>query len=296
MESLMNADKFFGWFEASCDPRPLAAFRVIFYCGLALHFGPSLIWLEENYSATAFRTDQWNGWLYGIFDSLSSDVVLGFALLTGLALLAGALGIHARAAAIASAIGLYSFSSFNSLQVQTLALSSVFAILWLWAFLGTGDEVWALRRRKSPDSGLLTSAPAICRALIVAQVFMGLFFSGIEKVMANWPLSNEMHVLLSYPGGFMLRPWVAGLPIFENQYVGMALSVMTLIIELGVPVLFIFKKTRLPALLVYQAFFLGIVAMLQVPPLFYVIYAGCGVLVLSDEEVQRIWGPLDSKQ
>ena len=288
----MNADKLFGYFEARCDPRPLALFRILFYGGLAVHFGPSLIWTEENFSSTAFRTNQWNRWLYNAFESLSPNVVLILAVLTGVAVLVGILGLHARGAAIATALGLYTFTSFNALNLQTLALGLAWALLWLWALAGTGDEVWALKVNKAARNKLATSAPMLCRALIVLQLQLGLFFAGIEKITAGWPMTNEMHVLLSYPGGFILRPWVANQPFFEYQWVGMALTVLTLVVELGIPILFLFKKTRLPAVAAYQLFFLGIVAMLQVPPLFYAVYAGCGILVLSDAETRRFFGPI----
>ncbi len=289
----MLGDRLFHVFERTCDPRPLALFRVCLYSGLALHFGPSLIWLEENYSAAAYRSQEWNPWLFAAFDKLPSSVVMALAILTGLALLAGLVGLHARGAAVATAVGLYTFASFNALNVQSLALILTWALLWIWAACGTGDEVWSLKLGRAAARPKPTAAPALCRALIVAHLMVGLIFAGVEKLLAGWPMNNEMHILLSMPGGFILRPWVAELAFFENEAVGMALSILTLIVELGLPLLLMIKRTRLAAFVVYQAFFLGIVAMLQVPPLFYAVYAGCGFLVLSDEQTRRIFGTRD---
>ncbi len=67
-------------------------------------------------------------------------------------------------------------------------------------------------------------------------MLLGVFFAGVEKVMAGWPWSDEMGVILSYPRGFMVRDWVAASSLLHAPFVGHALSWFTLVVELGTPV------------------------------------------------------------
>ncbi len=77
------------------------------------------------------------------------------------------------------------------------------------------------------------------------------------------------------PAGCTLRRWVA------------FLSCLTLVVELGAPIGLLFRRTRWLSLIVYQAFFAGIVAALEVPPLFYCMFAAGGLLALDDEGSAR---------
>ena len=48
-----------------------------------------------------------------------------------------------------------------------------------------------------------------------------------------------------------------------------------------------FRRTRVASLFLYELFFLGIITMLEVPVLFYCIFAFGGLLALDDEQVTR---------
>ncbi|HEX9102695.1 MAG TPA: hypothetical protein VF997_10850, partial [Polyangia bacterium] len=103
-----------------------------------------------------------------------------------------------------------------------------------------------------------------------------------EKLLAGWPVTNEMGVIFSYPRGFLVRDWVAASPWLMRPLLTSALSWLTLVVELGAPVALLFRRTRFGALVAYQAFFLGIIAALEVPPLFYCMFAAGALLALDD--------------
>jgi hypothetical protein len=65
-------------------------------------------------------------------------------------------------------------------------------------------------------------------------------------------------------------------------------------VELGTPVVLVLgrPRSRIAALVAYEAFFLGIVAMLEVPPLFYFIFAAAGLLALDDAQVEAVFARL----
>ncbi len=272
-------------FEGDRDPYPIAIVRIALFAGLVLHFAPSLIWLDIGYGRGAIRVDSWNHWLYSHLWKLPPGVLRAMAIVTLLGCVAGLVGLRPRIAAVVAGIGCYTFASFNAIHVQTLALIPAWAMLTLWIICGGGSAVLSIDAR-------LGNPPAredsLLGSLILFQVLLAVFFSGIEKLLAGWPWSNEMGIVLAYPKGFIVRDWVAALPFLHGPVVSNALTWLTLLVELGTPILLLVRRTRLIALAVYELFFLGIIAMLEVPPLFYVIFASVPLLALDDEQLATV--------
>jgi hypothetical protein len=281
-------DRCFRPFEGTRSAYPIALFRIGFFTGLAVHFFPTLLRLDDAYRPGALRSNQWNEWLYEHFQQVPHGVLRVLSMVTMLACMMAILGIYTRVAAIVSGVGFYAFASFNSMYVQTLALISAWAILLLWMICGGGAAALSvpLPRRRSAEPGPPVE-PSLLSGLILFQVLLGVFFSGVEKVLAGWPWSDEMGVILSYPRGFMVRDWVAASSFLHAPPVGHALSWFTIVVELGTPLGLLFRRTRIVSLLLYEAFFLGIITMLEVPALFYCIFAFGAVLALDDEQVSR---------
>jgi len=284
-------DRFFRAFEGTRNAYPVAVFRIAFFAGVALHFFPSLVWFDEGYRPGALRTEEWSEWLYEHFWRFPQRDLHVLAMLTIVACVMGIVGVLPRVAAIVGGIGLYSFASFNALHLQTLALVETWAILLLWMICGGGAEALSLqavvRRWKGGAAGPPRESRLLA-GLVLYQVLLAVFFAGVEKVLAGWPFSNEMSIVLSYPRGFLVRDWVAGSSFMHGWLVTHFATWFTLLVELGTPIALLFKRTRLVALALYEAFFLGIVAMLEVPPLFYFTFAFGGLLALDDEEVDRL--------
>lgn len=263
-------DKLFAPFEGTRDPFALSIVRVAFFLGLLVHFAPSLIWLDIGYGHGAIRVDAWSHWLYSHLWKIPPGVLRAMALVTLAACVAGIAGFRTRWAALVAFAGCYAFASFNCIHLQTLALVPAWAILILFVLCREGK---------------------LLGSLILFQVLLAVFFSGVEKVLAGWPGTNEMALVLGYPHGFLVRDWVAALPFLHGPAVSHFLTYATLVVELGAPFALLHPRTRLAALVVWEVFFLGIVAMLEVPPLFYFIFASAPVLALPDAQLAtaRAW-------
>ena len=282
-----SLDKWFAPFEGTRNPYPIAIFRIAFFVGVAIHFFPSLLTLDDAYRRGALRTEEWNHWLYLNFGKFSPGALRGMAFVTMAACVAGAVGLRPRIAAIVSGLGLYAFASFNGLHLHTLALLNTWAIFLLWSICGGGSAVLSvdalLEKREAPPT-----EPKLLSALILYQTLLAVFFSGVEKLIAGWPFVNEMGILLSYPKGFLVRDWVTSQALLRSQGVTWVFTWGTIFVEIGAPLLLLRKRTRTAAFLAYEAFFIGIVAMLEVPPLFYFMFAFGAVLAFDDEEVERV--------
>lgn len=285
-------DRFFARFEGTGNPYPLAIFRIAFFVGVALHFFPSLIVLDDAYRRGALRSDEWNHWLYLRFDDLGPGTLRLLSLVTMLACIAGAIGLRTRVAAIVAGLGVFAFASFNGLPVQTLALVNTWAIFLLWGLCGGGSGALSVDAWASPEP---PRESRLLSGLILYQTLIAVFFAGIEKLLAGWPFVDEMGILLAYPRGFMLRDWVTRVGLLHHPFVTRSFTWFTIVVEVGAPPLLLWKRTRLAALVAYEAFFLGIIAMLEVPPLFYCMFAFGALLALDDDDVGALVARVRSK-
>ena len=234
--------RFFAAFEGTRNPYPIAIFRIAFFSGLALHFIPSLLHLDENYAPGALRTEEWNHWLYLALQRVPHSTLVVWAVLTIAACVMGIVGYRPRVAAIVSGLGCYAFASFNGLPVQTLALVDAWAILLAWMICGGGTEVLSVDAllKRSPggaaDADGPPRAPKLLSGLVLYQALLATFFAGVEKILAGWPGTNEMGILLGYPRGHLVRDWVAASPWLHGPVVTHGFTWLTLVVELGTPV------------------------------------------------------------
>jgi hypothetical protein len=291
MGSLVS--KFFSAFEGKRSALPVAVFRVAFFGGVALHFFPSLVVLDEGYRRGALRTEEWNHWLYVHFTQFQPGTLRMMSVITMIAIACGIVGLRPRIAAIVGGLGIYAFASFNGLHVHTLALLNTWAFFLLFALCGGGSATLSidamLAKGDAKEAG--NAAPKedkLLASLILYQTLLSVFFSGVEKLLAGWPFVNEMGILLSYPKGFLVRDWVAARDWMHGSGLTRFYTWATVFVEMGTPIALLFKRTRIVALVLYELFFLGIIAMLEVPPLFWFMFAFGALLALDDEEVDRI--------
>lgn len=274
------SERFFNYFEGKCNPYPLATFRIFFYLGILIHFLPTFVHFEENYGVNAVRSIEWEKIIFEMSLQTPQYVLKIFAAITLIFILLGTLGQWPRISALGTALGTYFFASINALNVQTLFLGSMWAILIEMAVSGGGNEVLSLPKffhRPLPAQGSLFG-----RRLILFQIILIFFFAGIEKLYQGWPVVNHMHNLMRYPSGSVLRDWAVGNSFLSLSIVGYAMNISTIIMQLGSPLFIYYKKTRLLYFFAFQLFFLGIVSLMSVPVLAYCIYAPGGLLFLDD--------------
>jgi len=181
-------------------------------------------------------------------------------------------GVAKRVMTLLAGAGFYCFASFNGIGIQTLALIDVWSILVIFVLFG--------------DSGL--HRDRLLRHMLLFQVSVAVFFSGVEKVCSGWLSRDPLGVLFAYPAGFMVRDWVTTASWLHVPAITRVLSVTTVIVELVVPIGLWIDRTARPAAVALEIFFLLIVAALEIPPLFYGIFAAGGMLVLDDERLKRM--------
>ncbi len=260
--------------ESPCNPYPLAVFRVLFFLGLLLHFGPSLLDPEGAYGARAFvdgslRNSQFRAWL-----GLPSVVHWVATLAVFGALTAGMLGFRPRLCALFAGLGCYLFNELNSLWTSTLALELVWMVCIVWFVGGGGAEALAVGARTRPSTWYV-------RVLVAIHLWSAVFWSALEKLRSDWGTGSTLSVMLDYPRSYYLRDWLVDVGVGVKG-LGTALSLATVALEFALPLLLISSRTRPFALAGLLAFFASIGLALEVPPLFVCLYLGACALVSRD--------------
>lgn len=274
----------------------LALFRIIFYAGLLLHFLPSFVHFDEFYGPERFRQATWSLELSSTLAFLGGAPRWALATCAVVGCISGLLGFRARLAAVMAGLGLYGLCIVSSAATQTLALSYVWFVLWTLAIFGGGNEVFAidghlakleLGQPRSSTQGS-SSLARFTRPIIAAHLLLTLFLAGLEKLAQGWPTSNVMGQLLLLPDQTILRAWLVGLPAPWALKLGLVGSVATLVIELGLPALALIPRARALCALLLAGFFAGVLAVLQVPVLFALIYWGGCLLLLPSREASKL--------
>lgn len=256
------------------DSYPLAAFRIVLFSSLLLHFGPSMWTFHANYGEGAFRMSGWSNFLYNLTPQIRVPLAGVAVAISLISMLGGLVGYRLRASCGGAWVSLLTLNSINSFNSHTLALSQVWPILALGCILGGGDEALSVGRWHRRSARPLRPASRLQQSTATIFLLCSVLFAGIEKLLAGWPFSGSMARMLRYPEGAMLRDWTMGRVSGQTEFWGYLLESATLIIEIGVPLAFAVPRLRSAALLIYSVFFASILATLQVPLLFGGIFLG----------------------
>jgi hypothetical protein len=269
----------------------LAAFRIVFYGGLMIHFVPSVVEYDLNYGAHSLRSVVWDrrvaAW---VLENDLSPIALVTSAALGCTL--GLLGLWPRLAATLAAVGLYGMVNVSMVNTHTLALTYAWFVLWTWAAMGGGDDVLSLRTFVSNEQSARVAARAgttmRTRTVLLVYLVGALFIAGIEKILAGWAHTLPAKTLLLYPEGTVVRSYLVGLPEPWLTCLSACFGVAALVVELGAPIAAAYAPSRNASAAVTVLFFLCVTATMQVPLLFLAIHLGVGVLLVDDNAVRRV--------
>jgi uncharacterized membrane protein YphA (DoxX/SURF4 family) len=276
-------------FEAESDTRFIAIFRIIFFFSVFLHFIPSIIYFEENYThrhleenfrSVSFYLESINLYLPEASLRLIAYSSVVFVVLA-------LIGFYTRISSFFCFLTLYSLVSINSDHTETLGLQSMWCILYIFIIFpepGKSLSVSSYYNRKETKQHLADNSYA--SGLIIFSLLTIICSSGVEKIIAGWPSTNVMHTFFNFPQNTMIRAWVYNFPIFKNENLGYIISCATVIFEVLAPFLMFWKKIRIFLIIAYEIFFLSIFLTMEIPFLFFGIYAALGILLLPKSYVR----------
>lgn len=255
------------WAVGRSAPRRL---NQIVHLGALIHFLPSLGRFHENYVDPTLRSQDWSGTLCSL--ALSHPLIAPATAVIAVCCSGLAVGgVGQRMATILGGASWYVLASVNAFETQTLALSALWAMFWLFAILGQG-------------SGNNNCEDERVHSALASFYFLGTMMSaGLHKLAQGWPSSGSVANLLNMPTGTFLRDWVVswrGPSGFSRNMTTIA-EWAALAAELVIPLAVVIPRTRSVGIACYTIFHVVAFSLLAVPPLFGMLYLGAIVVLVG---------------
>jgi len=263
------------WWLASPDPYRLAAFRVLFGAYLFCYFVEMLPYAELMFSTGGVYVP------YLVPDLALPPVVatVVFVIFLG-AIAAFTAGYHTRLTT-RLVFGGYLYFYFLNLAVKNTAYDRLNLILLLVLSLAPADGAWTLTRTRRDRE----SASGWAVRLIAWQIALLYFGAGLWKLTAPaWHEADMLRMTLVGPWGTPMAFAVAG-AIPSAGYVLINWSVI--LVEMGMPVLLVLRRTRTAAFGAGFAFHFGNWIFLGLPEFMNVVTA---YVLFADRRSVKVFG------
>lgn len=230
---------------APIDIAPLVYFRIA--------FGSVMLWEVWRYldygRISRYYIDPVFHFTYYGFDwvkPLPGDLMYAHFYLLGTLSVMIIAGLFYRLAAALFFLGftyIFLIDQTNWLNHFYLIMLISFIMVLIPANRALSLDAWRVPRLRND------TAPAWTRYLILAQIGIAWFYGGIAKINGDWLRGQPMHIWLTDRTDFpIFGPW------FDEVWMAYLFSYGGLLIDLLVPPLLLWERTRLPAFLIGVAF------------------------------------------
>ncbi len=290
------------WHRAFLERRPslsLGLFRPAVAFTVGAHMIPSFFHMEDNYLATAFKTQNYSFfplWILRLVGGSPDGVVWAFVVLFHLSLATFALGLWSQGSGILMTLSCYYFYALNNYHIGTLSFDILLVTLFLMCVTGYhGDFLSLDTLRRGRLRAYKRLRPFFLQRLLQLQLAWTFWYTALSKITAggNWLTDNPYYHLMRYPTigvvrDFPLRSWLGQHPTLCYQ-----LGVALLAFEFTLPFLWFIPRTRQVGIALGIGFQLMLWVTLQVPTIFLLLFPPMMLLFIRPEALVR-W--IESRQ
>ncbi len=282
------------WHRAFLDERPslsLGLFRLAVAFTVGAHTIPSFFQMEDNYLATAFKTQNTSFfplWILRLVAQSPNALVWTLTVLFFIALATFTLGLFSQASCILLTLCCYYFYALNNCHIGTLSFDILLVTLVLMCvtnFHGDFLSLDSLRRGK--DRPYRRRRPIFLQRLLQLQLAWTFWYTALSKVTAggNWITGNPYYALMHYPAigvvkAFPFRDWLGQHPQLCYQ-----LGLTLLVFECLLPFLLFIPWTRPFGITLGIAFQLMLWLTLHVPTIFLFLFPPLMLLFIRPERL-----------
>lgn len=269
----------------------LGLFRIAAAVTVGAHMIPSFFHMDENYLATAFRTQNYSFFPPGILKAAAASpdaAVWAWTALFFAAWTAFLLGLYSQLSCILMTLACYFFYARNDYHIGTLSFDILLVTLFLLCLTGShGDFLSLDSLRRGKDGAHHRLRPIAIQRLLQLQLALTFFYTALSKISAggNWIKDNPYYYLMRYPDigvvrHFPGREWLAGQPAVCS-----ALGGGLLIFEMLLPFLLFYPRTRTFAIIAGIAFQFMLWLTLHVPTIFLFLFPPLMLLFIPPERI-----------
>ncbi len=282
------------WHKLFLEERPsigLSFFRLFVALTTGLHVIPSFFHLDDNYLSTAFKTTNavffpmaWLDWIAQSPDWLVMMMV-GVFIAAWFSFL---IGLFSQLSCILMTSACYYFYALNDFHIGTLSWDILLVTLFLMCLTNYHGDYFsadALRRRE--QLAYKRERPIFIQRLLQLQIASTFFYTALYKITAqgNWITGNPIYYLMNYPPvgvtkNFLLKEWMAA-----QSALCYWLGILIVSVELLLPILLFYPKTRRSAILTGCFFHVVLILTLDVPAIFFFLFPAQLLLFINSKSL-----------
>lgn len=282
------------WDRLFLEERPsigLSFFRIFVAMTVGLHVIPSFFQLDDNYLSVALKSLNPSFFPASVLNLVSQSpdwLVIGFVGFFIITWFLFLIGLFSQISCILLTLACYYFYALNSFHIGTLSWDILLVTMFLTCltrYHGDYFSVDALRTN-NPDA-YKKARPFFVQRLLQIQIALTFFYTALYKVTAdgNWISGNPIHTLMNYPPigvtkNFLLKEWMATQPHFCY-----AVGIFVLVMELLLPFLLFYPKSRRSAIILGVIFHIMLVLTLDVPTIFLFLFPAQLLLFVSPANI-----------
>lgn len=284
------------WHRLFLVERPsisLSLFRVAVAFTVGCHMIPSLLQLEDNYLAVAFKTKNvsfFSAAILRLVEASPDWAVLAMVVVFYVAWGCFAVGLWSQVSCLVMTLACYYFYALNNLHIGTLSFDILLVTLFLMCltpYHGDSCSVDALRRE-----GRLVSArtrPFFIQRLLQLQISGTYFYTALHKITCggNWLTDNPIYYLVNAPPGSVVREFWGRAWLTHQPHLCHLIGVTTLTMEFALSVAWFVPRVRVAALVAGWMFHILLLATLHVPTIFFFLFPAQMALFIPPESIQQ---------
>lgn len=281
------------WNRLFLEERPsigLSFFRIAAALSAGFHVIPSFFCLSDNYLKTAFKVLNHNffpeaflAWVQKSPDPL----VVFFVVVFCAAWFFFLIGFFSQISCIAMTLAAYYFYALNSYAIGTLSWDILLVTLFLMCLTPYHGDYFSLDSLffGNPDASR-RCRPFFIQSLLQMQVAFTYFYTGLNKVTGsgNWLSDNPIYYLMNYPFEGVMKTFLIKNMLAVQPEICYAIGVAVVWMELLMPVLLVWRRTRLAAIYLGALFQLVIFLTMDVPAIFIFLFPAQLLLFIPPED------------
>lgn len=295
------------WHKLFLEERPsvsLGFFRIAVALTLGTHVIPTLIPMEDNYLATAFKEKNPNFFphpILALVEKSPDSLVWFMASLFYIFWFFFLVGWKTQVSGILTVIACYYFYALNSLHIGTLSWDILLVALFLMCMTSYPGDAFSVDAlfRKSRGGPAVIWRPFFIQRLLQCQLAWTYFYTALYKITpGNWLMQNPYYYLMNQPLEGVIRDFWFRDYLTAHPDLCYGIGVGVIICEILASFFLFIPRLRIAAIIYGFIFHILLLVTMHVPTIFFFLFPPQFLLFIPPEKWLKIrqWGrPADIK-
>lgn len=283
------------WGKLFLDQRPslvLGMFRICVALTVGAVMLPTFMHLPDTYLSTAFKTYntsffpvEFIQWVQKSPDTVVI-VAVGFFCVSWFLFL---IGLFGQMSAIVLTAMCYYFYALNAFAMGTLSWDILLVTLVLMCATDYPNDYFSIKALwRGRADAWQQRRPLFLQRLLQIQIAFTYFYTAVHKITVdgNWITGNPIYYLMNMPRPGVVKYFLLKDVLKTQPELCYVLGLSVVAIELSMPFLLWFKRTRLSGIYLGMFFHLLLILTLDVPATFFFLFPPMLLLFIDPNDVE----------